>query len=175
MGRRRVTDKTRARLDLIKAALGTVVWVLGCGVVVSRIAGTELFQQHPIGGRVIAWTLATAAGLGGLWGFWSITSAADYCRGGYRVNWLPERGYVYEEFDEDGMLRALPFGYQRLENTYAPPCLLELPTAEEWSTVAPGWAHSRRDEIVLRLTKWAQRGYEPTVRLVPPSGVSQAR
>ena len=89
------------------------------------------------------------------------STAADIASAG-----LGHRIVRNEEFGDDGMLRSFAFGYQPLAKTYAPPCRISLPSADQWEAGTPAWLHGRRDEILLRLEDWAQRGYGEAVTLV---------
>src|SRR5262249_35791148 len=125
-------------------------------------------------GQVIVYVVAALGGLGGLWGFWNTTWAYDFYASGYRVRRLHSQDWAYEEFGEDGMLRSINIGYRRLTDTYAPPSVIAVPTAEAWDCSTPPWAHGRREVILSRLTKWAQAGYGRPVTFVPPGSLGAA-
>jgi len=162
-----VSDKRRALLAVVWAFFGSLAWVAASAAVVNLIVAADWFQQHPRLGQPVVWTVAGLAGAGGLWGFWNVTSAYEFYNRGYRVRWLGAKDYAYEEFGGDGMLRPFAFGYQPLAKSYAPPCCISLPSADQWESGTPTWAHGRRDEIVWRLTHWARRGHGEAVTFVP--------
>jgi len=161
-----VSDKRRALLAVVWAFFGSLAWVAASAAVVALIVATDGFQQHPRLGTAVAWTVAALAGFGGLWGFWNVTWAYAFYSGGYRVRWLGAKDYAYEEFGGDGMVRSFACGYRPRAKTYDPPCRIALPSAEQWGRGTPVWLHGRRDEILLRLEDWAQRGYGEAVTLV---------
>ena len=162
-----MTDKRSASLAVIRALLATAAWLVGCTLVVTLTVSLEWFQQRATFGQVFVLTMAFFVGIGGLWGFWNISWRYEFYRSGYRVRSLGGDDHTYEEFGSDGMLRALVFGYQRLAESYAPPCRIAVPTVDQWDGATPPWAHGRRDEILSRLTKWAQGGYGAAVTFVP--------
>jgi hypothetical protein len=169
-----LTDKRRAYLAVIWALLGSTAWLATSAALVALIAASGWFQQHPRFGHAVVWTVAALAGLGGLWGYWNVTWAHAIYSGGYRVRWLGAQNYAYEEFGDDGMFRSFAFGYQPLAKSYAPPCRISLPGAAQWEAGTPAWAHGRRDEILVRLRGWAQRGHGEAVTFVPPGALGES-
>jgi hypothetical protein len=147
-----VTDKRRALLAVIRAVVATAAWLVGCTLVVTLTVSLEWFQQRVTFGQVFVLTMAFFAGIGGLWGFWNISWRYEFYRSGYRVRSVGGHDYAYEEFGSDG-------------KTYAPPCRISVPTLDQWEGATPPWAHGRRDEILSRLTTWAQAGYGAAVTL----------
>lgn len=163
-----MTDRTRAGLSLLRSAMGTVVWIAVCSVcaILGSTAAVSLPSRWTA--DAVIYLFMAVGGAGGLWGFWKTTWAYAFFRSGYRVRWVAGQAFLYEEFGPDGMLRRLSFERKPLADGYAPPCLISLPTAEQWSSAVPGWARDRRDEIVSRLTDWAQAGFGAQVDFVPP-------
>jgi hypothetical protein len=122
-------------------------------------------------GRVVLYTLIGFAGAGGLWSYWTASWAYWFYHRGFRARWLGGNAWVYDEFDDGGVLQSMEFRHEALGSQYAPPCRIELPTAEDWDTSAPPWARSRRAAILANLTEWFSSGFGAEVTFVPPGTI----
>ncbi len=60
---------------------------------------------------------------------------------------------MYAERRPDGGVAHLRIGYKPLADTYRPPCEIHLPSAAQWDSATPTWAHGRREEILRNIVK----------------------
>jgi hypothetical protein len=174
-----VTDRRRTLLQLARVICAGLLWVLACGATAIRVGSSQAFENYPQVTGIIIIVIALVGGVGGLVGFWYTAAFLDFYVSGYRMRWLKAKACLheaksclYEEFGADGMLRSIPILYRRLSDEYAPPCLIEVPIAEEWNRSTPAWASERREVILARLTKCAQGGHGRPVTFVPPGTLS---
>jgi len=165
-----VMDRFRWVLYLATLSCATVLWVVACGLGARAVIG-----RVPWLGGIVFLLVALVAVVGGFLGcaytFWCL----DFCVSGYRIHWLDGEACLYEEFGQGGKLRSLPIRYHPLSSEYAPPCMIEIPSDQEWQASTPSWAHGRREVILKRLTKCAQAGYGRTVTFVPSGTLSEVR
>src|SRR5262245_31937418 len=115
------------------------------------------------------WGLSLVAVIGGFLLFAHASWAWVHWRRGWRVRWITQDRYVYEEIGDGGQFRSLEILYEPLEkNRYAPPCRITVPGADEWATMTDPWAHGRRDAILERLRRWGgHEGWNAPVTFVP--------
>ena len=138
------------RLGIVATVLGVFVWIL-LGAAVAR-GGVAVLWQYPRLGYVLVLIVAGVVGVGGLFGFWFVAELIDYWRRGYRVRWLTENEYVYEEVAEAGA-RSFPISREVLASGYPAPCRVRMPTEASWASEVPAWARGRRGQIATRIAE----------------------
>jgi hypothetical protein len=161
-----MTDRARALIVCVGWTLGlsTVILAAGLGArwLLLRFAVFSPWLEH-----AILWSLSLLAGTGGFLLFSHASWAWVHWRRGWRVRWIAERRYAYEEVGDGGQFRSFEIRYEPLETRYAPPCRITVPGAAEWTEVTPNWAHGRRDVILERLRRWGGReGWNAPVTFV---------
>jgi hypothetical protein len=145
------TKKLGEHLGLARGALLWLAWVAG-GIVVTRAAAVEV-SQHPRLAVAFVIMIGSVVTLGGLVGFWIVTSEIDFGRRGYRVRRLGDDQWVYEERDAHGTLRGLPISREVVGGGYPAPCKVGITSETLWQTQAPQWARGRRADIVARIAE----------------------
>ncbi len=161
-----MSDSARALLGFLGLLAGLVSAVLlpafGARWLLVRFAVSSTWREH-----AILWTLAALGAIGGFVLFSKATWAWLQWRRGWRVRWIAERRYAYEEFDDRGQSRSIEIQYEPLAAGYAPPCRITVPGADEWNAMTPPWAHGRRDAILERLRLWGSfEGWHAPVTFV---------
>ena len=163
-----MSDRTRSFIVCIGLTLGLLSMIVGTGLgarwLLLRFAVSSAWREHAIFGGVSL--LATAAGF-------LLFSRASWAwtdwRRGWRVRWIADHRYVYEEVGPGGRFRSFAIRYEPLEKRYAPPCRITVPSADDWDAVTPTWVHGRRDAILERLRLWGScEGWNASVEFVPP-------
>ena len=87
-------------IGFMPSLLCMIAWV-ACGAAVAR-AGVGALWQYPGLARVFLIVVAIVVAIGGLIGFWILSSHIDFWRRGYRVKWLTGNRWAYEERRTDG-------------------------------------------------------------------------
>ena len=140
-----------ARWALLRFALSspwTEIPILGIAMLVGMVFGFLLFSETNWG-----------------WVYW---------RRGWRVRRIAKQRGAYEEFDDSGHRRSFEFGYEALEDRYAPPCRITIPGPTDWNRMLPSWAHDRRDAILERVRLWgAYEGWNAPVTFVDTPGLHE--
>jgi hypothetical protein len=134
--------------------LPTVICVLSWLVI--GAFGVRLMASAPWRpSLVVACMIALGAliGAGGLVGFWLIADHVDYIRIGYRVRWLRDDDYLYEERMQGGAVRSLPIVRRIVGEGYPAPSEVHLLSEASWPSDAPQWARGRRAEIADRIAR----------------------
>jgi hypothetical protein len=148
-----MTDRARSLIVCVGWTLGLLSVVLGAGLgarcALLRFAVSSPWREH-----AIVWSVSLLAVAAGFLLFSQASWAWVYWRRGWRVRWIAEHCYVYEEFDSGGQFRSFEIRYESLEKRYAPPCRITVPSASDWNEGTPAWAHGRRDAILERLRLW---------------------
>lgn len=151
-----MTDRARSLVVCIGWTTGLLSVVLGAGLgarwLLLRFAVSSAWWEH-----AILWSLTLVAAICGFLLFSHGSWAWVDWRRGWRVRWIAEHRYVYEEVGDGGQFRSFEVRYEPLENRYAPPCRITVPGADEWTEMTPTWAHGRRDAILERIRRWGGR------------------
>ena len=95
--------------------------------------------------------VAALGAAGGLVGAWVVLQEVEFWHSGYRIRWIGDTTWLYEEKGPDRALRSIPFRREFLDQNYPAACRIFLPGESEWSARTPAWAQERRAEILDRI------------------------
>ena len=115
----RTLERRSNVLGFAPSLLCVVAWV-GCGAAVAR-AGVGALWHYPGLAQVFVMVAAAVVGIGGLVGFWIISSHIDFWRRGYRARWLTGNEWVYEERRAEGTAQCLAFSREIVGHGYPAP------------------------------------------------------
>lgn len=98
--------KASERIGFLLTIVCVIAWLL-CGAIGVRAAGAAL-TRFPMLAQIVIVSIATMVGTGSFVSFWLVASHVDYLRRGYRMRWVAEDQWLYEERASDDAARLLP-------------------------------------------------------------------
>ena len=138
------------RIGLGPTAGGLLLWLWG-GAGVAMLVGRALAGISPAWALGCSGAIGVAVGLGGLVSFWLICEHIEFLRRGFRVRWVKDEHWLYEERAPTGEARLLPCERVTTGDGYPAPCDVHIASAFAWNSRMPSWARNRREEILRRI------------------------
>ena len=140
------------RLGLTLTVAAVLLWVyfgtrfaIAVGVWVGLALAPEEFVY------LTSDALCFIVGLGAVIGVWLIAEHMRFRRRGFRVRWVEDSRWLYEERAQSGKSRFLPCTRIIVGEGYPAPCIVHILSETDWNSLTPAWARDRRQEISQRL------------------------
>ena len=113
--------------------------------------------------------LVGIVGLGGLVSFWLIAEQIEFFKRRFRMRWVKDGHWLYEERAPRGESRFLPCKRVTTGEGYPAPCEVHITSESDWTSHMPSWAWNRRQEILLRIALCFGVEHGGTVRFIDTS------
>lgn len=173
--------KLSQRVGLAPTAGAVLAWIAACGACAYWVPRWVLETLGPtreayLPGVLVIGASAFVAAACGLVGFWLVAAHIDDRRRGYRVRWIAEERWAYEErvvASVGGAALTYRCEVRDLAG-YPQPCTIHAPSEAEWEAGTPAWAHGRRAEILQRIRDrhGADRGGDVVLAAAPSTAAS---
>lgn len=155
-------------MGLIPTVGCVLVWLCG-GERVAVLVGQALARVAPDLALGLSAAIGVIVGLGGLVSFWLISDHIEFFRRGFRMRWVKEGQWLYEERASTGEARLLPCERVTTGDGYPAPCEVRITSASAWNSRMPSWARNRRQEILQRIALCFGAEHGGAVRFVDTS------
>jgi hypothetical protein len=137
------------RMGLVPTIGCALLW-LSAGAVVTALTANAL-ATRPVLAQIVSFAIAAVVAFGGLVSYWLICGQVEFRRRGFRVRWVSEEDWLYEERAPTGQSRFLPLQRVITGDAYPAPCDVRIAGETAWSSQVPSWAWNRREEILRRI------------------------
>jgi hypothetical protein len=151
--------------------IGCVLLWLGGGARVALLAGQAVAGWIPDLAVVVSGAIIMIVGLGVLVSLWLIDDHLRFFRRGFRMRWVKEGHWLYEERAPAGEPRFLPCERVTTGDGYPAPCEVSITSEITWNSHAPSWAWNRRQEILRRIALCFGAEHGGAVRFVDAANV----
>jgi hypothetical protein len=139
-----------ARIGLGPTIACAALW-LGVGGSLALRVG-QVLASIPTLALTVSLGMSVIVSLGALVSYWLICDHVTCRKRGFRMRWVRDHHWLYEEIGPAGESRFLPCERVMIASGYPAPCVVRIASEGAWSTQMPAWAWCRREEILQRIT-----------------------